>query len=236
MATTNTLEKGKYTEKTIAKIVSLLKYWIAFFMGILESGKKLVVSISTGNRKIGKVLNVSLAPLVTCKNCSKCKYWCYDIKACLQYLNVLKARARNTAIFRYDREEFFRQIWEKMARRKVNKYLRFHVSGEIVDIDHFNRMVETARRFPEFVIWTYTKMYWIVNEWIRENGSLPENFHVMFSEWEGLPMENPYNMPVFRCTDKPEKMTGYKCPGNCDICKACKRGCINGESSYTLPH
>ena len=241
----NTEKKARkvnpYTEETIRKVVSLLVALYTRFMAMLASGKKLNVSISSGNSKIGHTLNVSLAPIICCGNCKECKYFCYDIKACNQYENVRIARAKNTAIFNNNRDDFFNQIWEKMSRKRTNKFLRFHVSGEIKDYDHFDRIVETAKKFPEFRIWTYTKMYEIVNLWIACHGgkkeAIPENLVVMFSEWKGMEMPNPYGMPTFRCvSEEEEKPDCMKCPGNCNFCKENETGCIYGNSVYTDLH
>ena len=55
-------------------------------------------------------------------------------------------------------------------------------------------------------------------------------------------MKNPYNMPVFACRMKNGNIDNmkwdamYKCPGNCDVCKACGRGCIAGEDTYCDEH
>ena len=230
-----------YSDTVIEKVVTLLVSLYNFFMGLLKQGKKLSISVSSGNSKIGHTMNISLAPILCCGNCKECKYFCYDIKACVQYENVRIARAKNTAIFNHDRDDFFGQLWARMSRKRTNKFLRFHVSGEIKDYDHFCRIVETARRFPDFRIWTYTKMYGLVNLWILNNGgtktALPENLSVMFSEWKGMDMPNPYNLPVFRCVYPEEETPNcMKCPGNCNFCKENKVGCIYGNSVYTELH
>ena len=128
-----------------------------------------------------------------------------------------------------------------MAKKRTNKFLRFHVSGEIRDMDHFSRMVETARMFPDFTVWTYTKMYGIVNEYIRQHGGnkncIPENFSVMFSEWKGLPIINPYGMPVFRCVESEDEAPGIAlCPGDCNVCKKHHCGCVAGQSRKVILH
>lgn len=240
MASKNKAVKG-FKPETIKKIVESLVVLINYFIGLLKAGKDVTISISNGNRKIGRCMNVSLAPIVTCGNCKECKYFCYDVKACCQYENVRIARAKNTALFNYDRDMFFGQLWAKMSRKKTNKYLRFHVSGEIKDVNHFDYIVKTARLFPDFKIWTYTKMYHVVNEWIKANGgskkALPDNLSVMMSEWKGLPIVNPYNLPVFRCVYSNEKKPDiFHCPGNCDFCKANNCGCVNGQSAYVDLH
>lgn len=226
-----------YKIETIAKVLRL------------AHEKKLVLSdvaideirecISSGNRKIGKVMNVSLMPVMTCGNCKECKFLCYDIKACAQYPGtVIDARMRNTVLLQRDRDEFFARIDAAMSRRRKNKFFRWHVAGDIVDGDYFSRMVENARNHPDFTIWTYTKMYHIVNEWIDKNGALPPNFHVMFSEWRGMPMDNPHGMPEFRVVFKDDavKPVGHYCPGNCDICKMFYWGCVAGETTYCNEH
>jgi hypothetical protein len=242
MASKKTNKAKGFKRETIKKIVKALVALVALYRAILEKGGFVGLVISNGNSKIGRCMNVSLAPIVTCGNCKECKCFCYDVKACLQYENVRKARAKNTALFQYSREEFFNQLWAKMARKKTNKFLRFHVSGEIVDINHFEYMIKTAEMFPDFKIWTYTKMYWIVNQYIREHGGnkncIPSNFSVMFSEWKGLPIDNPYNMPVFRCIYPEEQAPSncMECPGNCDICKNSGIGCIASQSVFAHLH
>lgn len=215
-------------------------------MGLIEQYKNtkeaLKLVFSNGNRKIGRVLNISTAAIITCK-CNVCHGICYDIKACIQYQNVRNARAKNTALLLKDRDEFFRQIDEKMSRRRRNKYFRFHVGGEILDADYFRRMVEIARNHPDFTIWTYTKFYKAVNDYVEKYGreSIPENMTVMFSEWRGFPMVNPYGFPEFRVVFKDDEVkpspdSVWYCPGNCDICKAAHRGCLAGETTYCNEH
>ena len=207
--------------------------------------KKIKECISNGNTKIGKVMNVSLMPIMTCGNCKECKHFCYDIKACIQYPDtVIDARIRNTVLLLKDRNEFFRRIEKKISRRRKNKYFRWHVAGDIIDIDYFSRMVEIAWNHPDFVFWTYTKMYNIVNDYVSLFGiySIPANLHIMFSKWDGLKMDNPYNFPVFACKmkngnkDEMSWATMYKCPGNCDICKKANRGCLAGENTFADEH
>ena len=165
---------------------------------------------------------------------------CYDIKAVLQYVNVAKARARNTVILIRDREKYFSEIIKACEKRRSNKYLRWHVSGDIVDVDYFDHMVKIARMFPDFRFWTYTKAYHIVNKWCELNGkdSIPENLSVMFSEWKGVTMVNPFGFPVFRCVmhDEPEPVNGFKCPGNCDVCLKNGTGCPYHMDAYVNEH
>lgn len=134
-----------YSRDTLKKYVSTMKASIKKYRTDLQTGEVLKVSFSYGNRKIGKTLNISTAPIITCGNCRECLHECYDIKACMQYENVRNARAINTAILMEDRDEFFKQISDKISRRKVNKYVRFHVAGEILDADYLWRMINIAK-------------------------------------------------------------------------------------------
>lgn len=201
---------------------------------------ELTVCISKGNRKIGRVMNVSIPPIMTCAHCRECKSICYDIKANLQYLNVVNARAKNYSILKRDRAEYFGQIENAISRRQKNKFFRWHVAGDIIDMDYFENMVAIAARHPDFVFWTYTKNYELINSFCDLNGrdAIPANLHIMFSEWRGLPMVNPYHFPEFRVVFKDDavKPTGHYCPGNCDICKANCRGCLAGETTYCNEH
>lgn len=200
------------------------------------------MAISEGNRKIGNVLNVSLPPVKTCASCKQCMFYCYDIKACLQYPNtVIDARIRNYIILMRDRNEYFNRIQERLNHRKTNKFFRFHVAGDIIDIDYFDRMVQLAKANPDFIFWTYTKNYPAVNAWVKNHGNnkaaIPSNLSIMFSEWRGLEMVNPYGFGEFRVVFKDEeKPTGFYCPGNCDVCTKNKCGCIVNETTYCNEH
>lgn len=232
-----------FAKESIKKVMDMASACYAVLSE--KSVDEIKLCISDGNRKIGRVMNVSLMPGRTCHNCSECINYCYDIKACLQYSKtVIDARMRNTVLVEKDRDEFFRRIEDKISRRRKNKFFRWHVAGDILDIDYFNRMVGIARRHDDFVFWTYTKYYTVVNSWIDEHGKLPENLHVMFSEWDGMPLVNPHDMPVFTCKMKAGNKNHpveyfaklHKCPGNCDICKAAGRGCVVGETTYADEH
>ena len=228
-----------YKITTIQKAVNLMKEAAAVLEKLPIENIKLC--ISTGNKKIGHVMNVSLAPVISCGNCSGCMHYCYDIGDVLLREVVLWARMRNWVILNKDREEYFRRIELAISRRRKNFYFRWHVGGEIPDYDYFCRIVDIARRYPKFIFWTYTKMYWFVNRWCDENGgrdALPDNLKVMFSEWRGMPIDNPYGFPVFTVRFKGEDFLPdmYICPGNCDICKAACRGCVVGESVQAREH
>ena len=236
-----------YSNATIKKVYGDLQNLISYYGN--KPADDIKVSISAGNKKIGRVLNVSLAPIHTCANCSGCMHYCYDIKACLQYKNVRDARARNTVLALKYRDKFFSAIISKLSKRRINKFMRWHVSGDIPDYDYLDRMVQIARMFPDFVFWTYTKNYFVVNQYVKDHGgdrfaAIPANLSIMFSEWDSMPLINPYNFPIFTVKLKAGNVNHdsnffdglFKCPGNCDVCKFVKRGCIVGENTYTDEH
>ena len=233
-----------YSKEILKKVTEQLDERMNFYRSI--DSAKYSVCVSVGNKKIGRVLNVSLAPIRTCANCSECCKYCYDIKACLQYPNVRDARARNTVKALFHTSEYFAEIRRKIARRKRNKFFRWHVSGDIPNLAYFAEMVKIAEENPTWIFWTYTKAYHIINEYCRRYGAeaVPSNLTVMFSEWDGMPLVNPYHFPIFsvklkdgnknRSADSFASM--YLCPGNCDICKEARRGCLNNEDTYVNEH
>lgn len=231
-----------YSKESIKKFMEQANEKIATTME--RDPSDLHVVISKGNKKIGHTMNVSLLPIFTCANCKECKSFCYDIKACLQYpKNVLSARVNNTVLVRKNMEQYFEQIEKAIQKRRKNFYFRWHVAGDILSAEYFDNMVRIAKKYPHFRFWTYTKNYSLVNEYVKAHGNsrkkaIPSNLSVMFSEWKGLTMDNPYNFPVFACVfpnEKPQKQW-YKCTGNCNDCIANKTGCIYGKTSYVGLH
>jgi len=227
-----------FSNESLTKLAKLMNSKKADLLG--KDVKEIKMCISSGNKKIGKTLNVSLPPIMTCANCKECKHLCYDVKACLQYPDtVIDARMRNYVILMKDRNEYFERIQKKLNKRRTHKYFRWHVAGDIIDIDYFDRMVKIAKNNPQFKFWTYTKNYKVVNEWMSKPGGekLPDNFSVMFSEWRSVEMINPYGFGEFRVVFKgEEKPNGFYCPGNCDECIKNERGCITNETVYCNEH
>ena len=68
------------------------------------------------------------------------------------------------------------------------------------------------------------------------------SFYPGHRDWDGVEMPNENEMPVFACRmqdgnkDPMNWADMWKCPGNCDVCKAAGRGCVAGEDSYTDEH
>ena len=231
-----------YSKEALTKFVNHANNLIKHYMSMDKNSLK--VHISKGNRKIGHTMNVSILPLFTCANCKGCKEYCYDIKACLQYeKNVLTARAENTVLAKTARTEYFQQIENAIEKRKKNFFFRWHVAGDIIDIDYLDNMVRIATKYPHFTFWTYTKNYCVVNQYVEAHGNnrkkaIPANLSIMFSEWKGMPMDNKYDFPVFTCVFPDEQFPkGYhKCSGNCNDCIVNHAGCVAGKSSFTALH
>lgn len=231
-----------YSRKSINKYLSMASEATIKYMAM--DPENISVCISKGNKKIGHTMNVSLLPINTCANCKECKDFCYDIKACLQYpKNVLENRAKNTVLAKYHMTEYFNQIEKTINKRRKNKYFRWHVAGDIINTEYLENMIAIAKRHPDFRFWTYTKNYILVNEYVKMHGenrkkAIPSNLSIMFSEWKGINMPNPYNFPMFTCVFPDEKPTKghYHCSGNCNDCIVNKTGCVYGKSSYTKLH
>ena len=213
---------------------------------LARRGLVLKVHISKGNSKIGKCLNISTMPVMTCGNCKACKKGCYAMKVLARRgIKVLTAWVENTYMMREHIDEYFRQIDDAMARRRLHKYTRFHVAGEFQSVKELEGMRQLAIAHPDFQIWTYTKMHILVNNWIKKLGGkdmIPANLHIMYSQWGDVKVPNPYDFPIFKTVTNGIHSDCWQCPGNCDMCKAeyshdgkC-HGCILGENTEVELH
>lgn len=223
-----------YSEKTIEKYLTAMEKWLRFYTENIDTAH---VSISDGNGKVGTIANVSTAAILTCPHCKQCKYHCYDIRDCFKFgydSITMQARAKNTAILLQDFARYFFEI-RAFLKTYGGGYFRWHVGGETKDARYRDEMIATAIMFPEIFFFTYTKEYALWNE-IK---TLPGNLVVMYSEWRGLPMDNPHNRPVFKVRFKGEDIPDgctWKCPGKCEICRKAHRGCIAGENTWVDEH
>lgn len=203
----------------------------------LENGKDVskIVSISYGNNKMGKIPSVSLLPILTCPaRCNgTCGDKCYAKKLAILRPSVMKAYARNTAIFMARPLDFFRAVERVMA---TSKLFRFHVSGDIPNGSYLTMVAHLANCHPFCKVLMFTKRYELVNDFIRYNGSIPSNLKILFSGWTNLKPENPYNLPETTVYAKDEdfRPEWKACGGNCLDCALHCGGCWDAKSGETV--
>ena len=197
-----------------------------------------MVSISNGNSKMGKIPSVSLPPITTCPKGAPCAKKCYAKRLYCRYPSVKSAYDTNLAIFQQMPNQYFYQVSNAV---RMSRFFRFHVSGDIPNDGYFACMVTIAWDNPHCEILAFTKQYAIVNDYISNNGELPQNLHIIFSEWGNQQPTNPYNLPtaavIFKGTEPQED---WKiCGGNCAECACRGVGCWelrNGETIAFYEH
>ena len=207
---------------------------------LVKIGARLRVSVSNGNSKMGEIASISLLPLVTCAGgfTCPCAAKCYAAKIAAFRSSVLLAYAKNTAIALHAPAVFWADFRAAIATRA---YFRLNVAGDIPSAGFFAELVKAAAEFPHCRILAFTKRAAIVNAWISENGALPENLKIIFSNWGANEQPNPYGLPVsnviFAGTTPPDN---WKiCGGNCYNCACRGVGCWelkNGETIAFYEH
>jgi len=205
-----------------------------------QEGKDLskMVSISSGNTKMGKVTSVSLLPLLTCHGrCDgTCEDKCYAVKLAILRPSVMKAYARNTAVFLISPVDYFKAVERAMA---TSRYFRFHVSGDIPNQNksgYLEMIAYLCNKYTTCNVLMFTKQYETVNKFIHDNGSIPKNLHILFSGWTNLKPENPYNLPETTVYVKDEdfRPEWTACGGNCLDCALHCGGCWDAKSGDTI--
>lgn len=147
--------------------------------------------------------------------------------------SVREAYARNLEILKQDPAAYWLQV---KAAAITTRYFRFHVSGDIPDMDYLKNMVQTARELPRTHFLAFTKKYDLVNDFLYCE-DIPANMHIIFSEWgEGWKVPNPHDMPTAAVIFKGEEpRDGYKvCGGNCASCACQGVGCWELKRGETI--
>lgn len=184
------------------------------------------VQISPGNAKTGNgVASISLIPIACCPNSKECKNQCYDIRNDCRLKGVKNARARNTAIWEMEPQRYFNEVSWSI---KFVKYFRWHIGGDIVNMEYLKGMVRVAEENQHCTFLAFTKNYSVVNEYLT-NRNLPENLKIIFSRWPGLPCENPFSLPESHVLFADGVTTADErtkpCGGNCSECAVTDSGC-----------
>ena len=197
----------------------------------IDAGEMPRVSISRGNSKMGDVPSVSLVPYFTCPAGVHCAGACYAAKLANFRPSVLAAWARNTVLALEYPAIFWAQVRGALA---MTRFFRFHVSGDIPNVEYYNELLGAARDNSHCSILVFTENRALVNN----GGEIPENLKIRFSgAFLGIPAdENPRNIPETRIiNEKFLPADNWKiCPGNCFNCACRGTGCWTLQPGETI--
>lgn len=195
--------------------------------------ENLNVSISKGNSKMGAIPSVSLPACVTCNPAAPCFKKCYAQRLEKRYPTVNRAYARNLEILNTNPAQYWQVIRDAA---KMTRFFRYHVSGDIPNINYFINMCLTAHELPDVKFLAFTKQFEIVNQYIKSGGIIPDNLQVIFSHWGSWKSTNPHNIPVCEIIFKGEKPApDWKiCGGNCTECACAGIGCWELKKGETI--
>lgn len=191
------------------------------------------ISISKGNAKMGAIPSVSLPACTTCNPNAPCFKKCYAKKLERIYKTVRDSYSRNFEVLISEPLKY----WDEVRKAaKMSKYFRFHVSGDIPDSIYLYDMVLTAKMIPDTKFLAFTKQYAIVNDYIANGGTIPENLKIILSNWGSWKCENPYGLPTAEVIFKgDEPGESWKiCGGNCTECACRGVGCWEVKNGETI--
>lgn len=196
------------------------------------------ISISHGNSKMGAIPSVSLPACTTCNPNAPCFKKCYAAKLERIYKNTRNAYARNLDILQTEPAHYWLQV---KAAAMCTRYFRYHVSGDIPNGHYLKMMIKTAQELPNTIFLAFTKQFPIVNDYLNDGGTIPENLKIIFSNWSAWKCENPHGLPTSEVIFKgSEPAQDWKiCGGNCAECACRGVGCWelkNGETIAFYEH
>jgi hypothetical protein len=183
-----------------------------------------MAKISDGNMKLGKIPNVSLTPCKACSPDAPCKKKCYAMKAYRMYPLVRKAWDINTKEVATNREKYFADIRKFLAKKKP-KYFRWHVAGDIPDVEYLGQMIQIAYEFRETKFLAFTKRHDIIEKYFGDDA--PLNLEIVMSMWPGWGKATAGKAQGFRRawmqdgTETRVPKDAIECPGFCENCGMC---------------
>ena len=180
------------------------------------------VSIGNNNSKLGQAIpNINLPAGTTCRPDAPCRKYCYACKGNFQFPSVRASMTNNYNAFCFNRELYFDDI----AKRTVlNRFVRWHSSGDIINIDYLAGMCKVARVNRGTRYLCFTKQFEIVNSYISSGHKIPKNLTIVFSNWDNFKCDNPYNLPTayVRLNENTRvPAEAVQCNGSCNTCQHC---------------
>ena len=227
------------SDASIKKVITTYQAACDKFDGNLPA-----IHISGGNTKLGAIMNVSLSPVITCHNCGGCKKYCYAVRTYNRFTSTAAGWNDNYMLFLLDKNRYFNEISKAV---KTQRFFRWHVSGDIVNVDYLMGMIQVAKDNPKCEFLAFTKAYQIINAAIAAGAVIPRNLHILFSAAPGIEMPNPYRLPECHINFADPALNTYcggaeyvhHCGGNCSECAVNGCGCFflkNGDVTIIDQH
>lgn len=244
----------------------------------LEEYDKLIpgINITTGNDKTGEEIQILSLPIFyTCKHnapCFKCKEGtikynklydtevgendCYGCGNNFEYHpdNAIRYAETFKAFQTWNEERLVNEIISKI--KPETRIMRWFEIGDL-NPKILRVMIKVADYFlaidRDIKFYPYTKKYEIVNDYVANHGgsiqvAIPSNLNILFSEWEGLDMPNPYGfavssfVPFAKRNDITLEEGDFICPcsfpewgGTCFDCGQCAN-VKPGKRVYLIEH
>lgn len=156
--------------------------------------------------------------------CSKC----YALKGRYVFPNVAAAMERRYSLMRNNPTEWAAGMIASI-RKAAESHFRWHDSGDLQGPNHLMAIVVIAESTPRVQHWLPTREYALVRDYLRQNGSFPQNLTVRVSapmigavaaEWEcssSVDAERDAAWLDVAWVDCPASTQGNKC-GDCRAC------------------
>lgn len=182
------------------------------------------VHISSGNMKVGKLPNMSLAPGKSCTKCAceTCLKDCYAMKSYRMYPGTKNAWDDNTEIALSNPGKIEKELNLYLAKKKPELF-RIHVAGDFITKEYAAMWSRVVKANPNVRFLAFTKAW----DNIRDI-DWPTNISIVLSGWPGtkVPEDLKEKYPVAWMDDGSEgavdtKKTVLNCPGNCETCGMC---------------
>ena len=192
--------------------------------------KQLILKISAGNTKTGKIPAVSLPPIKSCGNCRYCRNKCYALKSYRMYPAVKNAWDSNYDLWKTSPMDYYLQLHEYLNKYKPG-FFRYHVSGDIPDQLYLDMIKTLARDHKDTKFLVFTKMFDF------DYRNIPGNLSVVFSLFPGMKKPRK-SFPTATAINKGDAIpeNSLDCPGNCETCGMCWNLKETGKNVYFHMH
>lgn len=114
-----------------------------------------------------------------------------------------------------------------IGKLECSGYFRWHDSGDIQDISHFEKICQIARNLPKIKFWLPTREYTVIAEYVKNKKTIPRNLTVRLSAYivDG-PLPSVLAKRLGVVTSGVTKQDNFNCPASkqnnfCLDCRKC---------------